>query len=238
MEAMILPLILAMTPAAIADTPIVSIDSVIGKGATLKKGDFATVQYKGWLQSSGKVFDESTGKAPFVFKVGDKQVIEGWDTGLIGMKVGGKRYLQLPPDKAYGEKGAGADIPANSTLIFEIELLRVDSKEGKLETEILKAGSGDAVKSGDKVGIHYVGTFINGVKFDSSRDRNELFNIQLGVTGLIKGFTDGVIGMKKGELRKVTIPYNLAYGERGAGGVIPPYSTIVFEIELVTIDGK
>ena len=97
------------------------------------------------------------------------------------------------------------------------------------------AGDGAEAKSGDKVEIHYTGSFPDGAKFDSSLDRNQTFVFQLGAGQVIKGFDMGIEGMKVGAKRKLTIPPELGYGSRGAGGVIPPDQTLVFEIELVGI---
>lgn len=95
-----------------------------GTGPAAKKGDKVEVHYTGWL-TSGKKFDSSVGGEPFSFKLGDGMVIKGWDEGVVGIKVGGKRKLIIPPQLGYGERGAGKDIPPNATLIFEVELLKI-----------------------------------------------------------------------------------------------------------------
>ena len=99
-------------------------DLAVGEGATAKAGDTVTVNYTGWL-ANGKEFDTSYGKTPFTFVLGTGQVIEGWDKGFDGMKIGGKRELIIPPAMGYGAQGAGADIPPNATLRFVVELLDV-----------------------------------------------------------------------------------------------------------------
>jgi len=96
----------------------------VGTGATAVAGNKVHVHYTGWL-TNGKQFDSSVGKAPFSFTLGAKQVIQGWDEGVAGMKVGGKRQLRIPPELAYGSKGYPGVIPPNATLIFDVELLSI-----------------------------------------------------------------------------------------------------------------
>src|SRR5689334_11260585 len=104
-----------------------------------------------------------------------------------------------------------------------------------LKKEDLSPGSGPACKTGDTVRVHYTGTLLDGTKFDSSRDRNEPFQFTLGAGMVIKGWDEGVVGMKKGGKRKLTIPSDMAYGKSGHPPVIPPDSPLVFDVELVEI---
>jgi FKBP-type peptidyl-prolyl cis-trans isomerase len=104
-----------------------------------------------------------------------------------------------------------------------------------LQIDKLKDGNGAEAQSGTRVTVHYVGTLTNGQKFDSSRDRGKGFSFRLGAGEVIKGWDQGVAGMKVGEMRKLTIPADLAYGERGFPPVIPPNSTLVFEVELLSV---
>jgi len=99
----------------------------------------------------------------------------------------------------------------------------------------LQVGDGALAKAGDKVQVHYTGTLQNGQKFDSSRDRGRPFEFQVGVGQVIKGWDEGIAGMKVGGQRKLVIPANLGYGAGGAGGVIPPNATLLFDVELVGI---
>jgi FKBP-type peptidyl-prolyl cis-trans isomerase len=104
-----------------------------------------------------------------------------------------------------------------------------------LKIEDLQLGDGTEAASGKRVTVHYVGTLTDGSKFDSSRDRGEGFTFRLGAGEVIKGWDQGVAGMKIGGLRKLTIPHQLAYGDRGYPPVIPPKATLVFEVELLEV---
>lgn len=119
-------LILVQAEIAAQDTPKVKIEDLkVGTGEEAKKGDKVEVHYTGWL-TNGKKFDSSVDRGqPFTFKLGAAMVIKGWDEGVAGMKVGGKRKLTIPPELAYGDRGAGRDIPPKATLIFEVELLKI-----------------------------------------------------------------------------------------------------------------
>ena len=112
--------------------PFSSTDLEAGTGTEATAGRRATVNYTGWLydpaqpESKGRQFDTSAGGGPFTFTVGAGQVIRGWDQGVPGMKVGGRRRLIIPPELGYGAAGSGNTIPPNATLVFDIELLSVD----------------------------------------------------------------------------------------------------------------
>jgi FKBP-type peptidyl-prolyl cis-trans isomerase FkpA len=104
-----------------------------------------------------------------------------------------------------------------------------------LKYQDVKEGAGDVATAGKNVSVHYTGWLINGTKFDSSKDRGQPFEFPLGGGRVIRGWDEGVQGMKVGGVRKLTIPPELGYGARGAGGVIPPNATLVYEVELLNV---
>lgn len=107
--------------------------------------------------------------------------------------------------------------------------------ESGLQYEELTEGTGAEAAAGQTVSVHYTGWLTDGQKFDSSKDRNQPFEFSLGAGMVIRGWDEGVQGMKVGGVRRLTIPSSLGYGERGAGGVIPPNATLVFEVELLGV---
>ncbi len=228
-------------------------DFVLGTGAEAVKGGEVEVHYTGYL-TDGTVFDSSVPRnRPFNFELGAGRVIKGWDEGVAGMKVGGKRKLVIPSKLGYAERRAGK-IPPNSTLVFTIELLAVTPPlpppqpltafEGKplatkkIEKNLIaadyKLGDGPEAKATDTVSVHYRGTLKDGTEFDSSLARPKPLVFVLGAGRVIKGWDLGIAGMKVGGLRKLTIPAELAYGER-ARGKIPANADLTFTVELMAV---
>ncbi len=141
-------------PASAAPLPpgpdtLQKVDDVVGAGPEAKTGDKVKVHYTGTLMN-GKVFDTSVGKEPFEFTLGQGGVIKGWDEGVPGMKVGGKRKLTIPGPMAYGEKGSGDKIPPNAALKFDIELLEIVGLDGGVAGGAKDGGAKDATKKDEK----------------------------------------------------------------------------------------
>lgn len=112
----------------------------------------------------------------------------------------------------------------------------VSAAAGELKIDDTKVGTGAEAVSGKRVTVHYTGTLTDGTKFDSSVDRGQPFSFMLGAGQVIKGWDQGVAGMKVGGTRKLTIPADLGYGATGAGGVIPPNATLLFDVELLKVE--
>ncbi len=110
---------------------------------------------------------------------------------------------------------------------------KVAMTPGAVKIEIIKEGQGPMPKKGQTVAVHYTGTLSDGTKFDSSRDRNQPISFVLGAGRVIKGWDEAIAEMKVGTRAKITIPPAMGYGDRGAGGVIPPNATLIFDVELM-----
>ncbi len=243
---------LVAIPPSSPPTELLIEDLVVGSGSPVGVGDFLVMDYVGVSYSTGLQFDASWDRgSPFPFELGAGRVIQGWDQGIVGMSVGGRRSLTIPPELAYGENGSGSgSIGPNETLVFVVDLIAsvpanlekpteelTAESTTELETIDISQGSGAIVQPGNAVYIHYVGVSAStGEEFDSSwdRGRSEFIGYISGTGNVIQGLDEGLLGMQVGGRRTVVIPPSLAYGENGAGdGLIAPNETLVFTVDLL-----
>lgn len=230
----------ATAPKSDPNAKVTKTDTSPGTGtAVVAEGDMLWVLYTGKLAAGGKQFDTNMTPEglPLPVKAGSGMVIKGFDEGLMGMKVDGARTINIPAHLGYGEAGSGDKIPANADLIFDVKVIGLIKKgdEGVWEKKTLKEGSGAGAEKGNKVLVHYTGTLLNGLKFDSSKDRNEPFEVTLGAGGVIKGWEEGLVGIKAGETRRLWIPPALGYGDQGSGEKIRGPQVLIFEIECLKV---
>ncbi|HXF61537.1 MAG TPA: FKBP-type peptidyl-prolyl cis-trans isomerase [Caldilineaceae bacterium] len=224
---------------------------IAGTGPKPQPGEVVAVHYTGSL-TDGAVFDSSYDRGePIRFALGTGMVIPGWNEGIAMMNQGGQAILVIPPALAYGEEGYPGLIPPNATLIFDVELVEISPGAPNAPTAVdesaylttthgityadLVVGDGPSPMPGQLVVVHYTGWLAEGGKFDSSLDRGQPYEFNLGMGQVIAGWDLGMAGMKVGGKRQLIIPPHLAYGEQGAGGVIPPNATLIFEIELLEV---
>ena len=243
---------LVTIPPSSPPTELLIEDLVVGSGSPVGVGDFLIMDYVGVSYSTGLQFDASWDRgSPFPFELGAGRVIQGWDQGIVGMSVGGRRSLTIPPELAYGENGSGSgSIGPNETLVFVVDLIAsvpanlekpteelTSESTTELETNDISEGSGAIVQPGNVVYIHYVGVAAStGEQFDSSwdRGRSEFIGYISGTGNVIQGLDEGLLGMQVGGRRTVVIPPDLAYGENGAGdGLIAPNETLIFTVDLL-----
>lgn len=227
-------------------------DEKAGTGTQAAQGTRVQVHYTGWLASGRKFSSSKDYGKPLTTVLGGGRLIAGWEIGLDGIAPGAVRWLKISPSMGYGAKSYSA-IPPNSTLIFRVEMENVDRDDALAETmdffpnletldlqdgpeglryAIIHEGEGEGAKPGQNVRVHYTGFLSDGKKFDSSRDRGQIFNFPLGKGNVIRGWDLGVEGMLPGEKRILVIPPELGYGNRG-GGPIPGNATLVFVVEYL-----
>ncbi len=217
-----------------------------GKGNKAASNDMVWVHYSLMLQDS-TVIDNSWERGdPVYFKLGAGQVIPGWEKAISYLRKGDKATLVIPPDLAYGNREVG-QIPPNSTLIFDVEIIDIKPAPKPFEIEpnldittttsglrygVVKPGKGTMLVTGMRVKIHYNGFFEDMTPFDSSHDRNEPLEFTLGKGMVIKGLEEGIAKLRVGDKARLWVPYQLAYGETGRGH-IPPATNLIFDVEVL-----
>lgn len=213
----------------------------------------STNLFSDWSVDSTKrmdlIADSYAMNQPMKFVCGSENFIKGSEEGIVGMKVGGQRTIIIPSYLAYGPEGMGP-IPPNSSIKVFIELISakeavvakmwdVDSSLFKstasgLKYAVIKEGEGELIGKDKQVSVHYSGFLLDGVKFDSSVERDEPFVFVAGAGMVIPGWDEGIQLLKKGSKARFIVPSNLGYGDRDLGK-IPPNSTLIFDVEVLDV---
>ena len=218
-------------------------DLIVGTGDPTANGDFLTLEFTLWLyddtqpDNKGQQIQTTVGN-PTTYVLGSGLAIVGFEQGLVGMRTGGERRLIVPPALAFGAFGSGA-VPPNASVVFDVRLVRLDPVPPLTITDLV-VGAGAEATTGATVSVEYVGwlweptqTDAKGVEFDASAGTPIVFVLGDGL--VIPGWDQGLVGMRVGGERRLIIPPELAYGTAGSGP-IPPYSTLVFDVELVGVE--
>ncbi len=229
----------ANVPAIVGDRVGV-LTTTPGTGEGAKDGDLLSMRYTGRLKNGGKQFDSNAGggKPPFNLVLGGGSVIKGWEEGLQGVKVGEKRTLAIPAVKGYADKGAGADIPPNADLVFDIECLSIvpKDKQDVLQREVTTPGTGKEAKEGSIVTFTYVGKLADGTTFDDQSAKP--LSVKLGANRLDPAALEAaMVGLKAGTKVKLTLPPAVAFGAQGnRTGSVPANSVVIFDIDLKRVE--
>ena len=221
---------------------LTAIDSVVGQGPVVQADDYIVFHYAGYVYLDGvkgnKVDSSYDRGEPVSIPLGRSLVITGWDRGLPGTHVGGKRSLIVGPELAFGAAGRPGVIPPDATLIFDFEVLDIPIVEIDIQSE----GTGAVAEVGDQVSVHFTGwVWENGQRgeeFDSSHNRGVPYKFTLGAGMVIPGWDASIEGMKLGTKARLIIPPIMGYGKRGSPPKIPGDATLCFDVELVEIAGK
>lgn len=218
-------------------------DTKVGTGPKADDGDLLLVQYEGTLAKGGTAFDTNDpiksekNKNPLPIFLGKNPgVIPGLVEGVKGMQVGGERKVSVPWQQAYGAMGSEPLIPKYADLVFTVKALYLVKKgeENAVEIEDLAPGSGPEVKSGDTVTITYVGSFVNGRKFDDCPTPDHKLTFRVDRLEVMSGIDKGLIGMKAGGKRRITLPPNAGYGVYGKD-VIGGNQVLIYEVTLFSV---
>lgn len=250
-------------PADLIDEPTVSLPTEIptelvitditeGEGEVAVDGSTVYVYYVGVLSENGKRFDGNFGSDPYAVTLGVGAVIDGWDQGLIGIKAGGRRQLDIPAELAYGSAGSGEDIPPDSAISFIIDVVAVvppfdvaDAPEITIEggenvdalvSDDLVVGDGDEATTGSNVLVHIIAfNGATGEEIATTWGDPSPVALLLAEGGSLPGLVDGIPGMKVGGRRQLTIPFADAFGTEGNSDMKLPASTdLVVVIDLLS----
>ena len=233
-----------LTPVT-TESGLVYYDLKVGDGPQpLNEQTRATVHWSGWLGDGTPIGSSHKSDKPFTAPIDG--VVPGWTEGVLSMKVGGKRRLEVPAALGYGENGAPR-VPPNSKLVFEVELLAIENppvqrsiegltpvtSESGLKYYDFKVGDGEQPEPGAIVSLNFTGWLADGKMFDTSATREQ--EVKYKLAHAVPGWKEGVGSMRVGGLRRLEIPAELGFGERGAPGLIPPNSDLIYEIELLGV---
>ena len=250
-------------PADLIDEPTVSLPAEIptelvitditeGEGEAAVEGSTVYVYYVGVLSENGKRFDGNFGSDPYAVTLGVGAVIEGWDTGLIGIKAGGRRQLDIPAELAYGSAGSGDAIPPDSAISFIVEAVAIvppidpaDAPEIAVEggdnvdalvSEDLVVGDGDEATAGSNVLVHIIAfNGATGEELASTWGDPSPVALLLAEGGSLPGLVEGIPGMKVGGRRQLTIPFADAFGTEGNSEMKLPASTdLIVVVDLLS----
>jgi len=235
----------------VTPTKLVITDITEGSGVGAVAGDLIAVHYVGVLSSDGTRFDGNFGSSPFSLTLGKGQVIKGWDEGLLGMKTGGMRQLDIPADLAYGDSGSGDIIKPGAALSFVVEMAGIipatdpadepkltiagAAASSTLQSKDLIEGKGDAIAAGDTVAVHIVAyRGDTGEKITSTWPDGAPVSLTLEEGGSLPGIVKGVPGMKVGGRRQMTIPFADAFGPEGNTEMkLPANTDLVLVVDVV-----
>ena len=235
----------------VTPTKLVITDITEGSGVGAVAGDLIAVHYVGVLSSDGTRFDGNFGSSPFSLTLGKGQVIKGWDEGLLGMKTGGMRQLDIPADLAYGDSGSGDIIKPGAALSFVVEMVGIipatdpadepqltiagAAASSTLQSKDLIEGKGDAIAAGDTVALHIVAyRGDTGEKITSTWPEGAPVSLTLEEGGSLPGIIKGVPGMKVGGRRQMTIPFAEAFGPEGNTEMkLPANTDLVLVVDLI-----
>lgn len=260
------------------ESGLIYIEDKRGTGRKPQIDDMVTINLEVKLVDGTKVFSTADRGEPFEYQYGQKFDTDGLEEGVGMMRKGGKATLIVPHQIAYGAEARGQVIQPFATIIYEVELVNIRSKEAydkeraekqaQIEAENLKRkenetnlrnkylsennitveptasglyyievekGTGERAVPGSTVQVHYTGKLLDGTVFDSSIDKGQPLEFQLGKGRVIKGWDEGIAMMNEGGKATLIIPSDIAYGAQDRG-TIPPYSTLVFDVELISVE--
>ena len=245
-----------IVPAAVDEADYITADSglryydlVAGDGSSPEEGDIVSVAYSMWLEEGTVFLDSSRGQTTD-FILGSEQVFPGWNEGVLTMNEGGTRQLIIPPELALGEEGLASLIPPNATLILEVELVsfrasptptevdagEFETSDSGLQIYDIEVGDGLTPNEGDTVTLKFAIWLQEEMKYVAgSEDQGGEFSFALGSGQAFPGWEEGMLSMAEGGTRQLIIPPDLALGEQGVPGVVPPNATLVMEITLLSV---